>query len=62
MRGIADADLPGEAAYGRTVTVELMHKLHDERKYPSLEALREGIAQDTADARAWFSAHPPRGV
>ncbi|MEK8049516.1 bifunctional riboflavin kinase/FAD synthetase [Ideonella sp. DXS22W] len=56
------AGLPSEAAYGRTVTVELMHKLHDERKYPSLEALREGIAQDTADARAWFSTHPPRGV
>ncbi|MDT7837379.1 bifunctional riboflavin kinase/FAD synthetase [Aquabacterium sp. OR-4] len=59
-------DWPGslgsEAAYGRSITVELMHKLHDERKYPSLDALRAGIAQDTADARAWFSAHPPRGV
>ncbi len=56
------ATLPSEAAYGRTITVELMHKLHDERKYASLDALRAGIAQDTADARAWFSAHPPRGV
>lgn len=44
-----------EAGYGRLLRVELLAKLHDERKYPSLEALREGIAQDTADARAWFA-------
>ena len=42
--------------YGRMVRVELLHKLHDERKYASLEALREGIARDVADARAWFAA------
>jgi riboflavin kinase/FMN adenylyltransferase len=36
--------------------VELLHKLHDEFKYPSLEALREGIARDTAEAVRWFSA------
>ncbi|MBN8492870.1 MAG: bifunctional riboflavin kinase/FAD synthetase [Burkholderiales bacterium] len=45
-----------EGAYGRCVKVDLLHKLHDERKYASLEALREGIAQDIADARAWFAA------
>ena len=43
-------------AYGRCVKVELLHKFHDERKYPSLQALREGIVQDTADARTWFGA------
>jgi riboflavin kinase/FMN adenylyltransferase len=48
--------LPTEAGYGRCITVELLHKLHDERPYPSLEALREGIAQDVADARGWFAA------
>jgi riboflavin kinase/FMN adenylyltransferase len=47
-----------DAGYGRCVRVELLHKLHDERRYPSLEALREAIAQDEADARAWFAAHP----
>lgn len=47
-----------EAGYGRVLRVELLHKLHDERRYPSLEALREGIAQDEADARAWFAAQP----
>jgi riboflavin kinase/FMN adenylyltransferase len=40
--------------YGRVVRVELLHKLHDELKYPSLDALREGIARDTAQARAYF--------
>jgi len=48
--------LDAEAAYGRVITVELLHKLHDERRYPSLDALRDGIAQDTAAARAWFRA------
>ncbi|MDE2396074.1 MAG: bifunctional riboflavin kinase/FAD synthetase [Burkholderiales bacterium] len=45
-----------DAGYGRVVRVELLHKLHDERKYPSLDALRAGIAQDTLDARAWLAA------
>jgi riboflavin kinase / FMN adenylyltransferase len=40
--------------YGRLIRVELLHKLHDERKYASLEALREGIAQDVSAARSWF--------
>jgi riboflavin kinase/FMN adenylyltransferase len=45
-----------DGAYGRVVRVELMHKLHDERRYPSLEALREGIAEDTRQAVSWFAA------
>jgi len=45
-----------EGGYGRVVRVELLHKLHDERKYATVEALREGIAQDAAQARAWFAA------
>ncbi len=43
-----------DGAYGRCVKVELLHKFHDERKYPSLDALRDGIAQDIEDTRAWF--------
>jgi riboflavin kinase/FMN adenylyltransferase len=43
-----------EAGYGRCISVELPHKLHDERAYPSLQALQAGIAQDVVDARAWF--------
>jgi riboflavin kinase/FMN adenylyltransferase len=48
-----------EGAYGSCVKVELLHKFHDERKYPSMAALRQGIDQDIADARAWFGAQPP---
>jgi len=47
--------LAAEAGYGRLLRVELLHKLHDERTYPSLDALRAGIAADVADARAWLA-------
>ena len=50
------ATLGSEGGYGRIVKVELLHKLHDERKYDSLEALAAGIARDVADARTWFVA------
>ncbi|HSI57147.1 MAG TPA: bifunctional riboflavin kinase/FAD synthetase [Ideonella sp.] len=52
------AELGSEGGYGRLITVELLHKLHDERRYPSLQALEAGIAQDTADARAWWQGRP----
>lgn len=43
-----------DAGYGRVLKVELLHKLHDERKYDGLPALQAGIAQDVADAKAFF--------
>ena len=46
-----------EGAYGKIIRVELLHKLHDELRYDSLDALTQGIAKDCADARAWFAAH-----
>jgi riboflavin kinase/FMN adenylyltransferase len=46
-----------DEGYGRVLRVELLHKLHDERRYESLDALRAGIARDTDDARAWWRAH-----
>ncbi len=49
------AALGREGGYGRIVRVELLAKLHEERRYESIEALRAGIAQDENDARAWFS-------
>lgn len=52
------AELGAEGGYGRRVRVDLLHKLHDELKYPTLDALRAGIARDTAEARAWFGARP----
>ena len=53
------AELGLEGGYGRRLRVELLHKLHDERRYASMERLREGIAQDTADARTWWAQQPP---
>jgi riboflavin kinase/FMN adenylyltransferase len=49
------AGLGLEGGYGRVLRVELLHKLHDELKYPTMQALREGIAADTATARAWWA-------
>jgi riboflavin kinase / FMN adenylyltransferase len=45
-----------EEGYGELISVELLHKLHDERRYDSLDALKAAIAQDEADARAWLAA------
>lgn len=47
------AQLPTDAGYGRCLTVELRHRLHEELRYDSLEALRQGIAADVAAARSW---------
>ena len=51
------AQLGNEHAYGRLVRVDLLAKLHDELRYPSMQALRDGIAADVAQARQWFVAH-----
>ncbi len=50
------AHLGGEGAYGKIIRVELLHKLHDELKYDSLDALTAGIARDCDDARAYFAS------
>ena len=51
----ATLDLNG--GYGRCIRVELLHKLHDELRYNSLADLQAGIAQDVAQASAWFSSN-----
>ncbi|MEO5734403.1 MAG: bifunctional riboflavin kinase/FAD synthetase [Rubrivivax sp.] len=45
-----------EGGYGRCLRVDLLHKLHDELRYESLVALREGIARDTAEAARWLQS------
>ena len=50
------AHLGNDAAYGHVVRVDLLAKLHDELRYGSVQALRDGIAADVAQARAWFAA------
>lgn len=41
-------------AYGKVVTVELLHKLRDEVKFPNLQALKDGIANDCEQARTYW--------
>ena len=54
--------LGAEGAYGKIISVELLHKLHDELKYESLDALTAGIHRDCQDARAYFDALPWSGA
>lgn len=42
--------------YGAHIRVHFLHKLRDERKFESLDALRAQIARDTQAARDWFAA------
>ena len=50
------AALGAEGGYGKLGRVELLHKLHDELKYDSMDALNQGIQRDCDDARAWLAA------
>lgn len=50
------AGLGEEGGYGKIIRVELLHKLHDELRYDSLEALQAGIARDCDAARAFFAS------
>ncbi len=54
------AHLGTDEGYGKIVRVELLHKLHDELRYASLDALKAGIAKDCDDARAFLSAAQTR--
>jgi riboflavin kinase/FMN adenylyltransferase len=54
------ATLTSEGGYGRCVRVDLLHRLHAEHKFDTLDALRGSIAQDTAQARQWWAANPTR--
>jgi len=56
QRALQNATTAGEA-YGKIIRVELLHKLHDELRYPNLAALTAGIALDCAAARAWLARH-----
>jgi len=53
------AGLGADGAYGRVARVDLLAKLHDERRYASVDLLREGIARDIDDARAWWGRPQP---
>jgi riboflavin kinase/FMN adenylyltransferase len=42
--------------YGRRVTVEFLHKLRDEERYPDVDALVRQMRVDADQAREYFSA------
>ncbi|HYZ90015.1 MAG TPA: bifunctional riboflavin kinase/FAD synthetase, partial [Myxococcales bacterium] len=42
--------------YGRTLRVEFVHRLRDERRFPNVDALKEQIARDVAAARRLLGA------
>ncbi|MGN7046610.1 riboflavin kinase, partial [Neisseria sp. P0001.S010] len=39
--------------YGQRIFVRFLHKLRDEKKFESIEALKTQILQDMEDARVW---------
>ena len=49
---VFDFDAP---IYGRRITIEFLHKLRDEARYPDLEALVRQIRTDVAQARDYFA-------
>ncbi len=46
-----------EDIYGRLLTVTLHHKIRDERRFPSLDALRIEMERDIRRIREYFSRH-----
>ena len=50
------AALGPEGGYAKIIKVDLLHKLHDELKYESLDQLTAGIARDCDAARAFFAS------
>ncbi len=43
--------------YGRRITVEFLHKLRDEQRFPDLDTLARQIGDDVRSARDYFAAH-----
>ncbi|MBQ1410164.1 MAG: bifunctional riboflavin kinase/FMN adenylyltransferase [Oscillospiraceae bacterium] len=46
--------------YGQELTVDFYHRLRDEKKFPSLEALKEEILRNKSQAEAYFRENPLR--
>lgn len=44
--------------YGQTIRVDFYRRLRGVQKFPSLDALKAQIQQDTAATRAYFAIHP----
>jgi len=48
--------------YGQYIDVDFLHKLRDEKHYPSFERLKQQINQDIKDAKAFFAEQSQTGV
>jgi len=46
-----------ERIYGERLQLDFLHRLRDERKFESAEALIRQMHRDEAEARAWFAKH-----
>ncbi len=46
--------------YGRLVGVDFLHRLREEKKFESLDALRKAIENDIHETRAWFASRAAR--
>lgn len=44
--------------YGRHIEVTFRHKLRDEKKFDSIDELKDNIARDIENAKAWFEPGP----
>ena len=51
-------DYPGGALYGEGLTLRYVHYLREEKRFDTLDALREQLKRDVEAARAWARAHP----
>jgi riboflavin kinase/FMN adenylyltransferase len=43
-----------DTLYDETITVEIMHRLRDEQRFDSIDALRMAIENDCRQAREWL--------
>ena len=51
-----------ERIYGRLLTVALRWKIREERRFPSLDAMKAEIDRDIEKTRAFFAANPGKGT
>ena len=58
-RPIAEAYLFdfGDTVYGRRITIEFLHKLREEMRFPDVDTLTRQMRHDADDARRFFAAH-----
>jgi riboflavin kinase/FMN adenylyltransferase len=54
-------DFDGGDLYGSAIRLAFLARLRDERRFPSLDALRAQIADDVERARALLATHPDEG-